>query len=698
MDSNIATGTAQAGRSPAFRVFANRSSHRWRTVYRMSLTLLSLMLGAGVHLSSSGGRWFIAPPAARADDVQYAYDELGRLIQASDPSTGQAILYTYDAVGNITSQITTSLTNLSIGYFTPNHGPIGTQVTLTGTGFSPTSSADFVTFNGVAATVVSASQTRLVLTVPPAATNGPISVSIGSSTATSHASFTVTAYGDGPVITGLDPPVGTAGQFVTVIGTGFESQPADNRVRFDATSALVSASTSTAITTSVPAGSNSGKVYLTTPRGMAASPMDFIVVPSGYSAGSIGTTGRMTTDGSTAAISIPAANKIAVELFDGKVGDLLTIGVGSTTLASATLKVFNPDGSQLTSGTVTYTIVIDPGSNTGTLALDIVRPILGTLALNGAPTPLVLAPPGQRALLTFSGTQGTYANVTLSAVTVSAGTVSVIGPNGGVVDSESFTTAGTSLQPQLPATGTYTVLINPTGSLGGSLSVALTTSTSPTLSLDQGYNLTLANTTPVSLSFDGSAGQYLALSAATTRSGIGSYTVSVLAPDGTHVTSGTLSTSSGTGSMVLNIGPLALGGTYSAIVQANGSGSGVVTLTLSTPQTGVLATDGSSASAAIGIAGQGLLYSSALTAGQYLSFAVSEPNPGRHQRSSDYRAASGWHYSHQWHAHDHLHQLYIRDLHRGHSRLLRQYRVEPGSAAGIGNLHLPVSADRHRGR
>lgn len=65
--------------------------------------LLLLALGAGLHLSSSGGHWIISPSTALADNIQYVYDELGRLVQASDQTTGQAVFYAYDSVGNITS-------------------------------------------------------------------------------------------------------------------------------------------------------------------------------------------------------------------------------------------------------------------------------------------------------------------------------------------------------------------------------------------------------------------------------------------------------------------------------------------------------------------------------------------------------------------------------------------------------------------
>lgn len=109
---------------------------------------------------------------AHADDIAYSYDELGRVVQASNVTTGEAVLYTYDAAGNITSQRMFPLGTLAIGHFAPARGPQGTQVTINGTGFSATPASDTVRFNGTVAGVVSASETRLVVTVPPGATTG----------------------------------------------------------------------------------------------------------------------------------------------------------------------------------------------------------------------------------------------------------------------------------------------------------------------------------------------------------------------------------------------------------------------------------------------------------------------------------------------------------------------------------------------
>jgi len=645
MGSTSRSGLASAGRF---------SSVQFKLYRALLAVFLVFVLGAGLRLIPSGGSYSLSLTTASADDVEYVYDELGRLVQASNRTLGQAVIYSYDAVGNINSQTAVQLTTLSLGYFSPNHGPAGTAVTLSGTGFSSTASANTVKFNGSVAPVVTASQTQLVVSVPSAATTGPISVQVGSAIVTSSTSFTVTAQADGPVITGLFPPLGTAGQIVTVVGSGFESVAVEDRVRFNTTSAPVTSSTTTNMSTNVPAGAGSGKVVVTTPRGMAVSPMDFIVVPSGYSSGSIGSTGRLPVDGSSNPIALPTARVASIQLFDGKAGDLLTLGVTSTTISSCTIKVFNPDGTALTAAagvTVTaagqgvqlpklptsgtYTLVADPGANTGTISLSIVSPLQATLSLGGTPTQVTLAPPGRRALLTFAGSAGTYANLNLSAVTVTAGTVSIFSPNGGLLDSRPFTTAGVSLQPQLPVNGTYTVLIDPAGSVGGSLTVGLTAASTPTLGVNQGpFNLNLTNTTPATVTFQGTTGQYLALAVIEGGGNISAATISVAGPDGVVLTTGRLTatfcgglgcTSSYSGSTLVNMGPLPVGGTYTVTIQETATATGTLTLVVSSPLTDTL-TSGNTSSESTTQVGQPVLLTFAGAAGDFPALAITEDN------------------------------------------------------------------------
>ena len=80
----------------------------------------------------------------------------------------------------------------SVTSFTPTNGPIGTTVTITGTNFSSTIADNTVTFNGTQATVAAAISAQLTVTVPTGATTGKIAVTVGGTTVTSSADFTVT--------------------------------------------------------------------------------------------------------------------------------------------------------------------------------------------------------------------------------------------------------------------------------------------------------------------------------------------------------------------------------------------------------------------------------------------------------------------------------------------------------------------------
>ena len=77
----------------------------------------------------------------------------------------------------------------TITSFAPTAGPVGTSVTITGTGLG---SATSVKFNGKAATITSNTATQIVTTVPAGATTGPITVTTAGGTATSATKFTVT--------------------------------------------------------------------------------------------------------------------------------------------------------------------------------------------------------------------------------------------------------------------------------------------------------------------------------------------------------------------------------------------------------------------------------------------------------------------------------------------------------------------------
>lgn len=173
--------------------------------------------------------------------VTYSYDELGRLIAVIDAS-GNAAVYSYDPVGNILSIQRYTSSQVSVIAFSPDHGPAGSSVTITGTGFSADPPSNAVSFNGVSAVITALTTTQIVATVPPTASTGPITVTSPFGTAVSTKSFKIAPASLTPTITGFSPAVIDVGSSLTVSGTNFDPSPANNRLRFNnvATSAVSS--------------------------------------------------------------------------------------------------------------------------------------------------------------------------------------------------------------------------------------------------------------------------------------------------------------------------------------------------------------------------------------------------------------------------------------------------------------------------
>ena len=239
---------------------------------------------------------------------------------------------------------------VSIIEFSPKEGPVATTVRISGTSFSPVPSENTVRFNGVQATVTSSTATQITTSVPAGATTGPISVTAPGGSATSTTPFTVAATG-APTITSFTPNRGTPGTPVTITGTNFETTPFNNYVRLNTTYATVSSSpppTSTAIATSVPAGTGSGRISVTTPSGNATSTSDFFIPPSPYTVADVDFTARMAIGGSTQTVTISTANKIALVVFDGIAGRRVTLNLsGVTFIARSYVSINNPDGAIL---------------------------------------------------------------------------------------------------------------------------------------------------------------------------------------------------------------------------------------------------------------------------------------------------------------------------------------------------------------
>ncbi|HEY0378931.1 MAG TPA: IPT/TIG domain-containing protein, partial [Pyrinomonadaceae bacterium] len=360
--------------------------------------------------------------AGAQNDITYVYDESGRLVAVIDPGA-DTVRYAYDATGNLLSITRQSSASLSLLEFTPNTGPVGTEVTIYGTGFSAVASQNVVKFNGTAATVVSATTTKLVTKVPTAATTGPISVTRSASTATSSTSFVVGNL-KSPTITSFTPTIGVPGTAVSITGTNFRTTPTDNFLRFNVTDSLPTSATATTLKATVPTNVGSGRISVTTVFGKGTSNGDFFIPPTPYTPADVQTTGRMEV-GTSKSVAISTANKIGLIVFDGVAGQHVTLSLSSVRFSSCRVAIYNPNSTTLATAGVgtngglldapvlpvdgTYTILVDPDGNyTGSLMVGMneAGDVLGTITPGGPALTLATTAPGQNARATFTGTAG----------------------------------------------------------------------------------------------------------------------------------------------------------------------------------------------------------------------------------------------------------------------------------------------------
>ena len=160
----------------------------------------------------------------------------------------------------------------TVSGFTPTSGPVGSSVTITGSGFTGATS---VTFNGTSTAFTFNSDTQVTATVPSGATNGPIAVTTPNGTGTSSTSFTVTTSNPAPSISSISPTSGPVGTIVTITGSNLGGATS---VRFGGgvtTTPLTSSATQ--VTATVPNGARNGQIQVTTPAGTATSAQNFRV-------------------------------------------------------------------------------------------------------------------------------------------------------------------------------------------------------------------------------------------------------------------------------------------------------------------------------------------------------------------------------------------------------------------------------------
>lgn len=148
----------------------------------------------------------------------------------------------------------------------PSSGGAGTLVTISGANFGATAADNTVKFNGVAATVSSATLTSLVVAAPAGATTGNVTVATSAGSAQGPV-FTYSVVVSAPAISSVSPSSGPAGTTVTITGTNFDAKALNDTVKFNGVTATITAASATQLVVTAPATGTSGNVTVKTAGG-----------------------------------------------------------------------------------------------------------------------------------------------------------------------------------------------------------------------------------------------------------------------------------------------------------------------------------------------------------------------------------------------------------------------------------------------
>jgi len=282
-------------------------------------------------------------------------------------STGNVSLVIGGLPAVESSTALTVLVPLSLTTFAPQSGPAGTEVTITGAGFSTTLTENQVTLAGLPCTIVSATATELRVAVP-ATTSGPLAVTVlNAGSARTSQPFVVTTP---PVISSFAPAQGLPGTAVHITGTAFGSNRSLVEVTFGGVRAEIRSMTATGIETVVPTAGASGPIVVTVRlQGSSTSSTPFRVLPvfgvstaspaSAYPGQQVTvrgtgfgaeTTVRFPGVDVPAIVSVVSATELHAFVPEGAVSGPLTVRVDDGREASTAFEIApTPEGAAMTS-------------------------------------------------------------------------------------------------------------------------------------------------------------------------------------------------------------------------------------------------------------------------------------------------------------------------------------------------------------
>lgn len=349
---------------------------------------------------------------------------------------------------------------------------------------------------------------------------------------------------------------------------------------------------------------------------------------------------QLQPDGPTATASVSVPGQNAQLTFSATAGQRMAMRATNSTINQFTIAIINPDGSHGNSftntgfletgflpATGTYTVLVDPfGAYIGNISISLISvpdDVTSAINMDGAPVTLTTTAPGQNAVFTFSATAGQKVSAKVTAMTFGAPTgYQLRKPDGTIIFSTQLFTSTAFIDAQLlPVTGTYSIVLDPSGEHVGSVTVKLFDASDVvrTLVVDgPSASATIVNPGQAAVfNFDGTPGQWLRLTKNSTTipdPNSAPTVFQVFNPDGTFLAS------IPRGSTLLDMPPLASNGTYRVLVDPGQENVGSVTLTLSSaPAATPIQIDGPSVTVSVSPAGRRPRLTFTGTAGQSVS-------------------------------------------------------------------------------
>lgn len=277
----ILNGTHAAFSPSAFTVSSEATSPPQQTIN--SFTPASGAIGTIITIKGKGFTGSNAAWVGSGHDavLKVVSDTKAKITVPADAKTGTlAILNsahsasssgTFTVSGGAPANPQPAITSIA-----PTSGPVGTVITVSGSGFTGANAAWIGTAHD--ATISAVSDTQLRVTVPADGTSGQVAILNPQHSAFSSNSFSVTA--DAPelgqqTITGISPASGPVGTSISITGSGFTgSTEASVGAAQHATLTVIS---DTQATVTVPADAASGAVGILSPQYSAYSATAFTV-------------------------------------------------------------------------------------------------------------------------------------------------------------------------------------------------------------------------------------------------------------------------------------------------------------------------------------------------------------------------------------------------------------------------------------